>query len=142
MKKLRLFVPALLLGLSLTIPAAARAQNSCSKLSEGEVSAAVGSPLKRSPTNPCRFGYAFKSFTIIIHAGDGPRFGDYAANARREFKDTQSVQGIGSEAIFFAANLAVKAKGDVIVIQMLMGHTPDEKIRLSKAVVQALLNHY
>ena len=92
--------------------------------------------------NPCRFGYAFKSFTIIIHAGDGPRFGEYAAHARQEFKDTQNVSGIGSEAIFFGFNLAVKAKGDVIFVQMLMGHTPAEKIRLSKAVVQALLNHY
>jgi hypothetical protein len=102
----------------------------------------VDASLKRSPTNPCRFGFALKSFSIIIHAGDGPRFADYAANARREFTDTQPVSGIGSDAIFFGSNLAVKAKGDVIFIQMLMGHSTDEKIRLSKAVVQKLLAHY
>ncbi|MGA2277607.1 MAG: hypothetical protein ABSG00_08380 [Terracidiphilus sp.] len=142
MKTFNLLLIALLLAFSPAYSLSARAQNVCNKLSEDEVAAAVGTPLKRSPTNPCRFGFAFKSFSIIIHAGDGPRFADYAANARREFKDTQTVSGIGSEAIFFGFNLAVKAKGDVIFIQMLMGHSADEKIRLSKAVVQALLNHY
>jgi hypothetical protein len=142
MKTFNLALVALLLALPLATGPAAHAQAICNRLTEDEVSAAVGASLKRSPTNPCRFGSAFKSFSIIIHAGDGPRFADYAANAHREFKDTQPVSGVGSDAIFFGSNLAVKAKGDVIFIQMLMGRSTDEKIRLSKAVVLKLLAHY
>jgi hypothetical protein len=122
--------------------AAAYAQDLCNRLTEAEVSAAVGTQLNRSPADPCRFGHAFKSFSIIIHSGDGPRFGDYAANARQEFKDAQAVPGIGSDAIFFGSALAVKAKGDVIVISMFLGKTPAEKIALAKAVAQKLIAHY
>ncbi|MGA2352020.1 MAG: hypothetical protein ABSF70_16415 [Terracidiphilus sp.] len=142
MKSLRFVFIAIVFALPLSNAVAVYAQNICNKLTEDEVSAAVGAQLKRSPTNPCRFGRAFQSFSIIIHSGDGPRFGDYAANARKEFKDAQPVAGIGSDAIFFGGSLAVKAKGDVIYIQMLMGHSTDEKIRLSKVVVQKLLAHY
>ncbi len=135
------FFCAILLALPLS-NVAASAQNVCNRLTEAEVSAAVGTQLKRSPTDPCRFGHAFKSFSIIIHSGDGPRFGDYAAKARQEFTNTQSVPGIGSEAIFFGTALAVKAKGDVIVISMYLGKSPAEKIALAKAVAQKLIAHY
>jgi hypothetical protein len=37
--------------------------------------------------------------------------------------------------------LAVKAKGDVIVIQMLLGSSPAEKIALAKAVALKLIAH-
>ncbi len=141
MKIFRFLVIAILLVLPLLNAVVAHAQDVCNKLSEDVVSADVGTPLKRSPTDPCRFGHAFKSFSIIIHAGDGPRFGEYAAKARQEFKDTQTVPGVGSDAIFYGTNLAVKAKGDVIVIQMLMGHSVPEKIALSKAVVLKLIAH-
>lgn len=140
MKISNLFLGAILLVLPLS-SAAASAQNVCSRLTEAEVSSAVGSQLKRSPTDPCRFGYAFKSFSIIIHSGDGPRFGEYAANARREFKDTQAVPGIGSDAIFFGTALAVKTKGDVVVISMYLGKSAPEKIALAKAVAQKLIAH-
>ena len=135
-----MFFRAFVFALSL-FPAADYAQNVCAKLSEAEVAAAVGAQLKRSPTDPCRFGHAFKSFSIIVHVGDGPRFGDYAAHARQEFKDARPVAGIGSDAIFFGSNLAVKAKGDVIVIQMLLGSSPAEKIALAKAVALKLIAH-
>ena len=141
MKISNLFFGAILLVLPLS-NAAAFAQNVCNRLTEAEVSAAVGAQLKRSPTDPCRFGHAFKSFSIIIHSGDGPRFGDYAANARKEFKDVQDVPGIGSAAIFFGTALAVKAKGDVIVISMFLGKSAPEKIALAKAVAQKLIAHY
>ncbi len=121
MKIFNLFFGAILLVLPLS-SAAASAQGVCSRLTEAEVSAAVGAQLKRSPTDPCRFGHAFKSFSIIVHKGDGPRFGDYATRAHQEFKNTQSVPGIGSDAIFFESQLAVKAKGDVIVISMYLGN--------------------
>ncbi|MGO9316767.1 MAG: hypothetical protein ACLPXT_04250 [Terracidiphilus sp.] len=140
MKLSNMFFSAILLALPLS-NAAAFAQNVCNRLTEDEVSAAVGMQLKRSPTDPCRFGHAFKSFSIIIHSGDGPRFGDYAANARKEFKDVQDVPGIGSGAIFFGTALAVKAKGDVIVISMFLGKSIPEKIALSKAVAQKLIAH-
>jgi len=141
MKISSLFIGAILLALPLS-NAAAYAQDVCNRLTEAEVLAAVGTQLKRSPTDPCRFGHAFKSFSIIIHFGDGPRFGDYAANARKEFKDVQVVPGIGSEAIFFGSQLAVKAKGDVIVISMYLGKSTPEKIALAKAVAQKLIAHY
>ncbi len=141
MKISNLFFGAILLALPLS-NVAASAQDVCKRLTEGEVSAAVGMQLQRSPTDPCRFGHAFKSFSIIVHHGDGPRFGDYAAKARQEFKDTQPVSGIGSDAIFFASTLAVKAKGDVIVISMYLGKSPAEKIALAKAVAQKLIAHY
>jgi hypothetical protein len=141
MKISNLFFGAILLALPLS-NAAAFAQNICNRLTEEEVSAAVGTQLKRSPTDPCRFGHAFKSLSIIIHSGDGPRFGDYATNARKEFKDVQDVPGIGSQAIFFASQLAVKAKGDVIVISMYLGKSAPEKIALAKAVAQKLIAHY
>jgi hypothetical protein len=141
MKISSLFLGAFFLALPL-FPAAAYAQNVCDRLSEAEVAAAVGAQLKRSPADPCRFGHAFKSFSIIIHSGDGPRFGEYAAHARQEFKDAQPVAGVGSDAIFFGSNLAVKAKGDVIVIQMLLGSSPAEKIALAKAVALKLIAHY
>jgi hypothetical protein len=141
MKIFRFLVVAILLVLALSNAVAVYAQDVCNKLSEDEVSAAVGTPLKRSPTDPCRFGRAFKSFSIIIHSGDGPRFNEYAAKARQEFKDTQTVPGVGSDAIFFGTNLAVKAKGDVIVIEMLLGKSVSEKIALSKAVAQKLIAH-
>jgi hypothetical protein len=142
MKIIRLCSVALCLALSCAYAPAARAQSLCSKLTEDEVSSAVGVQLRRSPTDPCRFGRALQSFTIIIHSGDGPRFGEYANQARQEFKDVQTVPGIGSAAIFYGFNLAVQAKGDVIVVQMLMGHSPAEKIGLSKAVVARLIQHY
>jgi hypothetical protein len=140
MKISNLFFGAILLALPLS-SVAAFAQDVCNRLTEAEVSSAVGAQLKRSPTDPCRFGHAFKSFSIIVHSGDGPRFGDYAANARKEFKDTQDVPGIGSGAIFFGTALAVKAKGDVIVISMFLGKSPAEKIALAKAVAQKLIAH-
>ena len=140
MKTSNLLSCAILLVLPLS-SAAACAQDICYRLTEAEVAAAVGTQLTRSPANPCRFGHAFKSFSIIIHSGDGPRFGDYAASARQEFKDTQSVPGIGSDAIFFGTALAVRAKGDVIVISMYLGKSPAEKIALAKAVAQKLIAH-
>jgi hypothetical protein len=140
MKISSLFLGAIFLALPLS-SAAAYAQEVCNRLTEAEVSAAVGVPLHRSPSDPCRFGHAFKSFSIIIHPGDGYRFGDYAANARKEFKDTQEVPGIGSDAIFYATNLAVKAKGDVVVISMYLGKSPAERIALAKAVAQKLIAH-
>jgi hypothetical protein len=142
MKSYRFVLTAILFALFFANVAAARAQDVCNKLSEDEVAAAVGSPLQRSPTNPCRFGRAMKSFSIIMHYGDGPGFSGYAAQSRKEFKDTQNVSGIGSDAIFFGGgNLAVKAKNDVIFIQMLMGKTPAEKLALSKAVAQKIIAH-
>ncbi len=141
MKISNLFFGAILLALPLS-NAVASAQNVCNRLTEAEASAAVSMQLKRSPTDPCRFGHAFKSFSIIIHSGDGPRFGDYAANARKEFHDVQDVPGIGSAAIFFGTALAVKAKGDVIVISMFLGKSAPEKIALAKAVAQKLIAHY
>jgi hypothetical protein len=140
MKISHLFFSAILLVLPLS-NVAAFAQNVCNRLTEAEVSAAVGAQLMRSPTDPCRFGHAFKSFSIIVHSGDGPRFGDYVANARKEFKNVQDVPGIGSGAIFFGTALAVKAKGDVIVISMYLGKSDPEKIALSKAVAQKLIAH-
>jgi hypothetical protein len=140
MKNFSLFLGAILLALSLS-DAAANAQDVCNRLTEAEASAAVGSQLQRSPTDPCRFGHGFKSFSIIIHHGDGPRFGEYAAKARQEFKDTETVPGIGSDAIFFGTALAVKAKGDVIVISMFMGKSIPEKITLAKAVAEKFIAH-
>src|ERR1017187_8552358 len=140
MKISNLFLGAILLVLPL-LNAAAFAQNVCNRLTEEEVSPAVGTQLKRSPTDPCRFGHALKSFSIIIHEGDGPRFSDYAANAHKEFKDAQDVPGIGSGAIFFGNALAVKSKGVVIVISMFLGKSASEKIALSKAVAQKLISH-
>lgn len=137
--KFRGLFPAVFLALPLMHPPAARAQSLCDRLSAGDVEAAVGVPLERSPSNPCRFGHGVESFTILIHRGDGPNFSDYADNARREFKDVRQVRGIGSDAIFFGFNLAVKTHGDVIFVQMLMGHSPAEKLQLAKAVVEKLL---
>ena len=141
MKIPNLFFGAILFTLPLS-NTAAFAQDICNRLTEAEASAAVGVQLQRSPTDPCRFGHAFKSFSIIIHSGDGPRFGDYAANARKEVKDAQDVPGIGSGAIFFGTALAVKVKGDVIVISMFLGKSAPEKIALAKAVAQKLIAHY
>jgi len=140
MKISNLFLSAILLVFPVS-NAAAFAQDLCNRLTEAEASTAVGAQLKRSPTDPCRFGHAFNSFSIIIHSGDGARFGDYAANARKEFKDAQPVTGVGSDAIFFGNSLAVKAKGDVIVISMFMGKSTPEKIALAKAVAQKLIGH-
>jgi len=141
MQSRQLFPALLVLALSVW-STATYAQNACSKLTEAEVAAAVGQPLKRSTTNPCQFGRALQSFTIIVHSGDGPRFSQYAASARQEFPNVQSVPGVGSEAIFFGFNLAVHASNDVIVIQMLMGKAVPEKITLAKAVAQKLMAHF
>jgi hypothetical protein len=140
MKAFKLFFSALLMVLPFS-SGAVYAQDICNRLTEAEVSAAVGTQLTRSPADPCRFGHAFKSFSIIIHSGDGPRFGDYAVKAHQEFKDAQTVPGIGSDAIFFGSALAVKAKGDVIVISMYLGKSAPEKIALAKAVAQKLIAH-
>jgi hypothetical protein len=141
MKSSHLVLCAFLLALPLTCTAS-NAQDLCNRLSEAEVAAAIGQPLRRSPSNPCRFGHAFQSFTIIMHTGEGPGFAQYAASSRREFSDTQNVSGIGSEAIFFGGgNLAVHYKNDVIFIQMLVGKTPAEKLAFAKAVAQKVISH-
>jgi hypothetical protein len=141
MNKTFLFFSAIVLALPLAT-SAVHAQSVCNKLTEAEVAAALGQPLQRSPTDPCRFGRGFKSFAIIMHPGQGPGFAQYAASSRREFSDTQNVSGVGSEAIFFGGgNLAVHYKNDVIFIQMLVGKTPAEKLAFAKAVAQKLISH-
>jgi hypothetical protein len=143
MNKSFLFFSALFLALPLAVPAV-HAQNVCNKLTEAEVAAAVGQPLQRSATDPCRFGKGFhNTFAIILHPGQGSGFAQYAASSRREFSDAQNVSGIGSEAIFFGGgNLAVHYKNDVIFIQMMVGKTPAEKLAYAKAVAQKIISHY
>jgi hypothetical protein len=142
MNKSTWFLSAILLALPLAVPAA-HAQSVCNKLTDAEVAAAVGQPLQRSATDPCRFGKGFhNTFAIIMHTGQGPGFTQYAASSRQEFSDTKNVTGIGSEAIFFGGgNLAVHYKNDVIFIQMMVGKTPDEKLAYAKAVAQKLIGH-
>ena len=119
----------------------ARAADICSALTEAEVSAAVGTRLERSPKDPCHFGHAFQSVTITMHAGGASGFDSYAASARREFKDAQTVAGVGSNAIFFGFDLAVQYKRDLFVVAMFMGKTAPEKIALAKAVAARVMSH-
>jgi len=113
----------------------------CSALTEAEVSAAAGTPLQRSPTDPCHFGHGLRSVSITMHAGGASGFDGYAASARKEFADTQTVPGVGSNAIFFGFNLAVQYKRDLFVVAMFLGKSTPEKIALSKAVAMRVMSH-
>ena len=140
MKNTRLLLIALFFAF-LFAASSAFAGDICSKLTEDEVSAAVGMPLKRSPTDPCRFGHAMKSFSIIVHPGSAHDFDGYIANAKKEFPNTEAVNGIGARAIFFGFNLAVAYKNDVFVVNMFLGSSSAEKIKLSKAVAEKVIAH-
>jgi hypothetical protein len=135
------WLTAILLSTVLLGAPAARAADICSALTEAEISAAVGTPLERSPKDPCHFGHGFQSVTITMHAGGASGFDGYAASARQEFKDVQTVPGIGSNAIFFSFNLAVQYKRDLFVVAMFMGKTSPEKIALAKAVAARVMSH-
>ncbi len=141
MGTLRSFIIALFFSLLMFATSTALAADICSKLTEDEVSAAVGTPLKRSPTDPCRFGHGLKSVYITMHAGGGSQFDCYAATSRQQFPDTQTVAGIGSKAIFFGFNLAVQYKHDLFVVNMMLGKSIPEKISLSKAVALKVISH-
>jgi len=140
MNSLRIVLIALIVSI-LFFNSAARAGDVCSKLTEEEVSAAVGTPVKRSAADPCRFGSGRNSVYITMHAGGGSGFDGYAANARKDFPDAQAVSGVGSKAIFFGFNLGVQYKSDLFVIQMMLGRSIPEKIALSKAVAQKVVSH-
>jgi hypothetical protein len=101
----------------------------------------VGTPLKRSPTDACRFGSGRSSVYLTMHAGGAAGFDLYASQARKEFPGTQTVAGVGSNAIFFGFNLAVQYKQDLFVIQMMLGKSAPEKIALSKAVAARVMSH-
>jgi hypothetical protein len=131
------FLAIILLG----APPVARAVDICSAVTEAEVSTAVGTSLKRSPTDTCRFGSGRQSLYLTMHAGGGSQFDTYASQARRDFPDAQSVPGVGSNAIFFGFNLAVQYKRDLFVIQMMLGKSTNEKIALSKAVAVRVISH-
>ena len=137
----RLWFTAVLLAIPLLTPPAAHAADSCSALTEAEVSAAVGTTLKRSPTDACRFGSGRSSVYITMHAGGASQFDTYASQARQDFPDAKAVPGVGSNAIFFGFNLAVQYKRDLFVVQMFLGKSIPEKIALSKAVALRVMSH-
>jgi hypothetical protein len=143
MKRMKnFFYISLILAILLSAAGFDNAQEPCQKLSEAEVAQAVGKQLPRDATNPCRFGKGFNSFTIILHMGEGPGFAAYKVSTFKQFPDAQSVSGIGSDGVFFGGmNMAVSAKGNVVFVQMLLGHGKDEKLALSKAVLTKLLSH-
>lgn len=87
----RPWTTAVLLAIQLLCEPAARATDICSALTEAEVSNAVGTALKRSPTDACRFGSGRSSVYLTMHAGGGSRFDTYASQARRDFHDVQPV---------------------------------------------------
>ncbi len=136
-----LLFAAPLLVLPLSSAPAARGNDVCTKLTEAEVSEAVGTPLKRSPTDPCRFGHALNSFSITMHAGGGSGYDGYIAQARKEFPEVQTVPGVGSKAAFYGFSLAVQYKSDLFVVQMFMGKSTPEKIALAKAVALKFISH-
>ena len=76
-----------------------------------------------------------------MHAGGGSQFESYASQARKEFPDAQAVTGMGSDAIFFGFNLAVRQKSDLFVVQMMLGKSVPEKIALAKAVALRAVSH-
>jgi hypothetical protein len=131
----------MLLAIPLLGAPAARAADICSALTEAEVSAAVGTPLKRSPTDACRFGAGRNSVYLTMHAGGGSQFDTYASQARKEFPGAQAVTGVGSNAIFFGFSLAVRQKSDLFVVQMMLGESTPEKIALAKAVALRVISH-
>ncbi len=141
MKPHRPWFTAVLLAIPLLGAPAARAADICSALTEAEVSAAVGTTLKRSPTDPCRFGSGRSSLYITMHAGGASQFDTYASQARRNFPDAKPIPGVGSNAIFFGFNLAVQYKHDLFVVQMMLGKSIPEKIALSKAVALRVMSH-
>ncbi len=141
MKSRRPWLAALLLSIPVLGAPAARAADICSALTEAEVSAAVGTTLKRSPTDACHFGHGFQSVAITMHAGGASGFDGYAAQARKDFPGAQTVSGVGSNAIFFGFNLAVQYKRDLFVVAMFLGKSTPEKIALSKAVAQRVMSH-
>ena len=132
---------AVLLAVPLLYASAARASDICAAITEAEVSAAVGTPLKRSPSDACRFGSGRNSLYLTMHAGGGSQFDTYASHARRDFPDAKPVPGVGSNAIFFGFNLAVQYKRDLFVIQMMLGKSIPEKVALSKAVALRVMSH-
>jgi hypothetical protein len=113
----------------------------CNKLTEAEISAAAGTQLTRSATDPCRFGKGMKSLSIIMHAGGGSQFDSYAAQAHKEFSQVEQVPGVGSQAIFYGFNLAVQYKADLFVVSMMLGSGNKEKIAISKAVALKVISH-
>jgi len=131
----------LLVALLLALPLAARAGDICTALTEGDVAAAVGTELKRSPTDPCRFGRGLSSVSITMHAGGASHFDEYASQARQQFPGTQPVAGVGSKAIFYGFNLAVQYKSDLFVVNMFLGKSASDKIALSKAVALKVISH-
>ncbi len=132
---------AVLLAIPLLAAPGARAADICTALTEAEISAAVGTPLKRSPTDACRFGSGRNSVYLTMHAGGAGQFDTYASQARRDFPGTQTVAGVGSNAIFFGFNLAVQYKRDLFVIQVMPGKSAPEKIALAKAVALRVMAH-
>lgn len=132
---------AAVLGVALIGASALHAGDICAALSEAEVSAAVGTPLKRSPSDACRFGSGRSSVYLTMHGGGASQFDTYSGQARRDFPDAQPVLGVGSNAIFFGFNLAVQYKHDLFVVQMMLGKSRSEKIALSKAVAARVISH-
>jgi len=132
---------ALLLLIPLLAAPAARAADICAALTEAEVSAAVGTLLKRSPTDACRFVSGRSSVHLTMHTGGAAGWDMYASEARKDFPDTQTVPGVGSRAIFFGFDLAVEYKHDLFVVAMFMGKSTAEKIALSKAVAARVISH-
>lgn len=70
---------------------AARAANICSALTEAEVSIAVGTPLKRSPTGACGFGPGRSSVYLTMHASGASQFETYASQLAFEFSGRNSL---------------------------------------------------
>lgn len=140
MKAISILIP-LFSALALSWVPAAFAGDFCAKLTEAEISSAVGVQLQRSATDPCRFGKAFKSVSITMHPGDGSKFDGWVTDARREFPDVQVVSGVGSKAIFYAVELAVQSKNDMFIVHMYLGKTSQEKIALARAVAQKVISH-
>ena len=141
MESHRLWFTAVLLTIPLLAAPTARAADICSALTEAEVSAAVGTTLKRSPTDACRFGSGRSSLYITMHAGGASQFDTYASQARRDFPDAKPIPGVGSNAIFFPFNLAVQYKRDLFVVQMMLGKAIPEKIAHAKAVALLVISH-
>lgn len=136
----RFFIAAFAVLTLLQLPAAF-GSDVCSKVTEAEIAAAVGTQLQRSPSDPCRFGKGTQSVAIKMHPGAASQWDTYASGARQEFSDAQPVQGVGSQAIFFGFSLGVQYKSDIIVIQMMLGKTKPEKLAFAKAVALKVISH-
>ena len=123
----------------------ARSAEPCSLLTKEDAEATLGTPVRESPaaamTPTCQYlGQRGQSVTLQLHAGAGPSFDAYVAQADSSFQ-TQShpVAALGDKAAFNGTQLIVRKGADLVVLTVGANLPPDEKLEKARALALKVL---